>query len=111
MLKVDARNVVTAASPAAAERAPGSRADALCPAAGKVAETPLATAYSPIVLAGTVRLIEFTLVLLIGFAIYAGYVVPMDGFAWHDAWQYLAAIIGVGTQEVTGLHGAAILEV
>ena len=111
MLKVDVRNVVTAATPAAAERAPASRADALCPAAGKVAETPLAAAYSPIVLAGTVRLIEFTLVLLIGFAIYAGYVVPIDGFAWHDAWQYLAAILGIGTLAMVAFQVADIYQV
>ena len=111
MLKVDVRDVVTAATPAGAERAPASRADALCPAAGKVAETPLAAAYSPIVLAGTVRLIEFTLVLLIGFAIYAGYVVPIDGFAWHDAWQYLAAILGIGTLAMVAFQVADIYQV
>src|SRR5256885_2935212 len=111
MLKVDVRNVVTAAIPAAAERAPASRADALCPAAGKVAETPLAAAYSPIVLAGMVRLMEFTLVLLIGFAIYAGYVVPMDGFAWHDAWHYLAAILGIGTLAMLAFQVADIYQV
>src|SRR2546430_3935273 len=111
MLKVDVRNVVTAATSAAAERPPASRADALCPAAGKVAETPLAAAYSPIVLAGTVRLIELTLVLLIGFAIYAGYVVPIDGFAWHDAWQYLAAILGIGTLAMLAFQVADIYQV
>ena len=111
MLNLHVRNVVTAATPAAAERAPANRADALCPAAGKVVETPLATAYSPIVLAGTVRLIEFTLVLLIGFAIYAGYVVPIDGFAWHDAWQYLAAILGIGTLAMLAFQVADIYQV
>ena len=38
-------------------------------------------AYSPIVLAGAVRMIDFALLSLIGMAIYLCYVVPLDGFA------------------------------
>ena len=45
-------------------------------AALKVAAEPVAPAYSPIVLAGAVRMIEFALVALVGAAIYVAYVVP-----------------------------------
>src|SRR5439155_218905 len=49
--------------------------------------------------------------LLIGFTIYAGYVVPIDGFAWHDAWQYLAAILGIGTLAMVAFQVADIYQV
>ena len=51
----------------------------------------LAVPYSPIVLAGTVRMIEFALVALVGFAVYVAYVLPHDGFEWY----YVGAIVGV----------------
>ena len=51
----------------------------------------LAVPYSPIVLAGTVRMIELTLVALVGFAVYVAYVLPHDGFEWY----YVGAIIVV----------------
>ena len=41
-------------------------------------------------LAGSVRLVELALILLIGAAIYVGYVVPVEGFAW----RYVFAIAG-----------------
>ena len=44
----------------------------------------LAVPYSPIVLAGTVRMIELTLVALVGFAVYVAYVLPHDGFVNGD---------------------------
>src|SRR6266508_1401858 len=62
-----------------------SAATATATAAGVAAKAvkPLASAYSPIVLAGTVRLIEFALILLVGTGIYVSYVVPIEGFEWH----------------------------
>jgi Undecaprenyl-phosphate glucose phosphotransferase len=71
--------------------APGSQspADARRKPEGTLAADHAAVAaYSPIVLAGGVRLIEFLLVWLIGTAIYAAYVVPVDGFEWY----YIAAV-------------------
>ena len=55
------------------------------------AAEPVVPAMSPIVLAGAVRMIEISLVALIGMLIYVGYVVPQDGVQW----QYFAAIAGV----------------
>ncbi len=56
-----------------------------------VAAQPVPAAYSPIVLAGTVRLIEFALVMAVGLAVYGAYVVPLDGFQWY----YLTTIIAI----------------
>ena len=82
MLQFDTRTMLDGTPPRRQSRA-GATPRALSPAAQKIAEQPLPAAYSPIVLAGTVRLIEFALVMLVGFAVYAAYVVPLDGFAWH----------------------------
>src|SRR6266705_1977386 len=94
MLDVDTRSIMDVGAAAAATgnqaAAPG-RLHALSAAALKVANQPTAAAYSPIVLAGTVRLIEFALVVLVGAAVYAGYVIPIEGFEWH----YVAAILGI----------------
>jgi Undecaprenyl-phosphate glucose phosphotransferase len=86
MLDFDARSVLRADSASAAasgpRTAPSPRKE-LSAAAIKVAGQPLVRGYSPIVLAGTVRLVEFALVFLIGSAVYLAYVVPIDGFEWH----------------------------
>ena len=63
--------------------------------------------YSPIVLAGIVRMIEFALVALIGLAIYAAYVVPTDGFEWH----YVGAIAGVAVLALLAFQIADIYQV
>ncbi len=48
-------------------------------AALEAAAEPTATAYSPIVVAGAVRIVEIALIVAVGLAIYAAYVVPSDG--------------------------------
>ena len=73
----------------------------------KIAAQPFARAYSPIVLAGTVRLIEATLVALVGFAVYVAHVVPHDGFAWH----YVAAIAGIALLAMFAFQAADIYQV
>jgi Undecaprenyl-phosphate glucose phosphotransferase len=88
-------------------RAKPKRATELSPAALKVAGQPFTRAYSPIVLAGTVRLIEVALVALVGLAVYAGYVVPRDGFAWH----YVAAIAGIALLAMLAFQIADIYQV
>jgi Undecaprenyl-phosphate glucose phosphotransferase len=85
----------------------GDTASALSPAARKVAEEPYESAYSPIVLAGLVRVIEAGLVLAVGFALYAAYVVPSDGFAWH----YVGAIFGIALLAMLAFQIADIYQV
>jgi Undecaprenyl-phosphate glucose phosphotransferase len=104
MLDIDARKIMTSATPVPVSP---PRAEGLSPAAIEAAARPLAAAYSPIVLAGTVRLIEFVLVALIGTAIYAAYVIPNDGFEWH----YVAAILGVASLAMLAFQVADIYQV
>jgi Undecaprenyl-phosphate glucose phosphotransferase len=97
-------------APSAAAAMPRSKpksAASLSPEAVKVAAQPFAPAYSPIVLAGTVRLIEVALVALVGFAVYIGYVMPRDGFAWH----YVAAIAGIAVLAMLAFQVADIYQV
>jgi len=85
----------------------GAKQTTLSSAALKVASEPSMSAYSPIVLAGTVRLLEFALVGLVGFAVYFGYVVPHDGFAW----RYVAAIAGIALLAMLAFQAADIYQV
>ena len=71
-------------------RAPKS-APVLSQAALDAAGRYVPPAYSPIVLAGAVRMIEFALISLVGLSVYLFYVVPVDGFEWY----YAAAIGGI----------------
>jgi Undecaprenyl-phosphate glucose phosphotransferase len=73
----------------------------------KAAAQPFRLAYSPIVVAGTVRLIEVALVALVGFAIYCAYVVPIEGFAW----RYVGAIAGIALLALFAFQAADIYQV
>jgi Undecaprenyl-phosphate glucose phosphotransferase len=64
-------------------------------------------AYSPIVLAGMVRLIEVALVVAIGFVVYLWYVVPANGFAW----RYVGAILGIALFSMLTFQAADIYQV
>jgi Undecaprenyl-phosphate glucose phosphotransferase len=94
-----------ATTPRAAAR-PAARPE-LSSAALKVAGEPYERAYSPIVLAGLVRLMEFALVVVVGFAIYGCYVVAANGFAWH----YVGAISGIAVLAMLAFQVADIYQV
>src|SRR5205823_11364575 len=64
-------------------------------------------AYSPIVIAGAVRLVDFVMLSLIGIALYLGYVVRLSGFHW----EYVAAIFGMTATAVICFQAADIYEV
>jgi Undecaprenyl-phosphate glucose phosphotransferase len=85
---------------------PGRKAE-LPPAALQIAAEPVAAAYSPIVLAGVVRMLEFALIATIGFAVYCWYVVPTYGFDWY----YFAAIGGIATIALFVFQAADIYHV
>jgi Undecaprenyl-phosphate glucose phosphotransferase len=82
-------------------------APALSAAAQEIAARHSKTAYSPIVLAGTVRLIEVGLVGVVGFVVYLWYVVPSIGLTWH----YLAAILGIALLAMLAFQAADIYQV
>ncbi len=64
-------------------------------------------AYSPIVIAGAVRVVDFVLLSAIGIGIYFYYVVPLSGFHW----EYVAAIVGMTIAAVICFQAADIYQV
>src|ERR1700688_3611951 len=79
----------------------------LSPAALEVADQEFKAAYSPIVLAGTVRLIEAALVISVGLAVYFWHVVPAVGFAWY----YVGAIVSIAILAMLAFQVADIYQV
>src|SRR5262249_30097889 len=108
MLKIDTRKMLDQAVPARAEQSPappGPRS--LSQAALDAAAGPTVAAWSPIVVAGTVRMFEFALIAVVGFAVYLGYVVPADGFEW----RYVGAILAIATLSMLAFQTADIYQV
>ena len=87
--------------------APTAETPTLSAAAQEVAAQSSESAYSPIVLAGLVRVIEVALVAAVGFAVYFVYVVPTDGLGW----RYVAAIVGIALLSMLAFQVADIYQV
>jgi len=96
----------TAAATVAGE-APPERRRRLTPAAIAVASQKVRRAYSPIVIAGGVRVADFVLLSMIGIGIYVGYAARIDGFSW----QYVAAIIAMSATSVICFQAVDIYQV
>jgi len=105
---INARSMLDAAAMAAtAGSPPVERRRRLTPAALAISNQKVRRAYSPIVIAGVVRVIDFVMLGAIGIALYFGYVVPLNGFSW----EYLAAILGVAAAAVICFQAADIYQV
>src|ERR1700729_3593714 len=89
---INARSMLDAAAATAASasaaRPPIERRRRLSPAALAVTNQKVRRAYSPIVIAGAVRVADFVLLSLVGIALYFGYVTRLAGFHW----EYVGAI-------------------
>jgi len=111
MLEFDTRKMIQAAAAAGTAGRPDAgtaRAPkALSPAALDVARQPSLPAWSPIVVAGTVRMIEFTLTVLIGLAVYFAYVFPTEGFEW----RYVVGVLGIAALAMLAFQTADIYQV
>ena len=111
MEPINARSIfdpaATAAMTATADRPQVERRRRLTPAALAVSNQKVGRAYSPIVIAGVVRVIDFAMLSAIGIALYFGYVVPLSGFYW----EFLAAIFGVAATAVICFQAADIYQV
>jgi hypothetical protein len=59
------------------------------------------------VVAGVVRILEFSLIVLVGGAIYALYLFPADGFQWH----YVGAVVGIAVVAMLAFQIADIYQV
>ncbi|MGZ3412141.1 MAG: undecaprenyl-phosphate glucose phosphotransferase, partial [Xanthobacteraceae bacterium] len=92
---------------AMADRAPIERRRRLSQAALAITNQKVRPAYSPIVIAGAVRMADFVLLSLVGIALYFGYVVPLSGFHW----EYVAAIFGMTAIAVVCFQAVDIYEV
>ncbi|MFL6799344.1 MAG: undecaprenyl-phosphate glucose phosphotransferase [Xanthobacteraceae bacterium] len=106
MLKPDTRKMLEEAvlAPSAAPATPKPK---LSKAARDAAAIPTLPAWSPIVMAGAVRIIESWLICMVGLIIYLAYVVPSEGFEWH----YAAAILGIATLSMLAFQAADIYQV
>src|ERR1700690_1859533 len=88
---INARSMLDAAASALTDRAPIERRRRLSQAALAVTDQKVRGAYSPIVIAGAVRLADFALLSFIGVALYFGYVARLSGVHW----EYIVAIFGM----------------
>src|SRR5689334_3304093 len=105
MLDAAASAAMTAS--ATADSAPLERRRRLTPAALTVTNQKVPSAYSPIVIAGAVRIADFVLIGLVGLSLYFGYVAPRSGFQW----EYVAAIFGMTLATVISFQAADIYDV
>jgi len=99
--------VALSATPATAGGPPVERRRRLSQAALAVVNQKVGRAYSPIVIAGVVRVVDLVLLNLIGLALYFAYVVPLGGFRW----EYVAAIFGMTAAAVVCFEAADIYQV
>jgi len=83
MEPISARSIIDAVSTGGNKRE-DERRRCLSPAALAVADRKVRSAYSPIVIAGVVRLADFALISLTGVTLYFGYWTPAVG----DSWRY-----------------------
>ena len=86
--QINARSMLNAAAASAAElgaaHGPGlERRRRLSQAALSVSNQKVQRPYSPIVIAGVVRVLDFVLLNIIGIALYLGYVARLSGFRWE----------------------------
>jgi Undecaprenyl-phosphate glucose phosphotransferase len=88
-------------------RPPVERRRRLSQAALAVTNQKVRAAYSPIVIAGAVRVVDFVLLSFVGIALYFGYVARLSGFSW----QYIAAIPAMAAAAVVCFQAADIYEV
>ena len=113
MEPIDARSMLDAAASAAATMtvADGQpqveRRRRLSPLALAITNQKVSNAYSPIVIAGGVRIADFLLISAIGISLYFVCVVPLSGFHW----EYIAAILGMTAAAVISFQAADIYDV
>jgi Undecaprenyl-phosphate glucose phosphotransferase len=79
----------------------------LSPLAKMIASEPVAPAMSASVMGGSIRIIEFTLLSLIGVAIYGYYVYPNEEFLW----RYMIAAFGASGAAIVAFHIADAYDV
>lgn len=107
MISAAATASAAPADTTASTHPPGERRRRLSPAALAVANQKVRAAYSPIVIAGAVRILDFAMLGIVGIAIYLVYVARIDGFQW----DYIAAIVAMSAVAVISFQASGIYEV
>ena len=110
MEPINARSMLNAATAEATLRAGApqfERRRRLSPAALAVTNQKVRAAYSPIVLAGAVRLADFLMLSLIGIALYLGYVMPLNGLGW----EYPGAIVAMAAASVISFQASGLYDI
>src|SRR5215470_10402834 len=105
MMNFDAGRMAQPASAAPSARAKPQ----LSPLAQLVAAQHIMPAFSPIVVAGMVRVVEFALIALIGVATYFGYVYNAYGQIFD--WYYIATAFAVAGLAMIAFQAADIYQV
>ncbi|UZE51948.1 undecaprenyl-phosphate glucose phosphotransferase [Rhodopseudomonas sp. P2A-2r] len=106
MEPINARSMLDAAATAGDGRQV-ERRRRLSPAALAVANQKVRTAYSPIVIAGVVRIADFVLLSVVGVVLYLLYVARIDGFRW----DYVSAILVMSVAAVICFQAADIYHI
>uniref|UniRef100_E6VIM3 Undecaprenyl-phosphate glucose phosphotransferase n=1 Tax=Rhodopseudomonas palustris (strain DX-1) TaxID=652103 RepID=E6VIM3_RHOPX len=113
MEPISARSMISAAATGSAVAASGDgaprveRRKRLSPAALAVANQKVRPAYSPIVIAGSVRLADFLVIALVGIALYFAILVRREGFVW----EYIGAILGTTMTSIIVFQAADLYAV
>ncbi|MGO9356916.1 MAG: undecaprenyl-phosphate glucose phosphotransferase [Xanthobacteraceae bacterium] len=79
----------------------------LSPSALEVANQKVRSAYSPIVIAGLVRVVDFALIAVCGLAVDFSYVVHVSGFMW----PYVFAVFAVALAAVISFQAADLYDI
>ncbi|MET0675530.1 MAG: undecaprenyl-phosphate glucose phosphotransferase [Bradyrhizobium sp.] len=107
MEPINARSMLDAAATATVDRPPVERRRRLTPAALAVSNQKVGRAWSPIVITGVVRLVDFAMLSVIGLALYFGYVASQSGVRW----EFIAAIFGMAITAVICFQAADLYQV
>ena len=106
MEPISARSIIDAVSTGDSKRK-DERRQRLSSAALAAADRKVQSAYSPIVIAGVLRLIDFVLISFIGLALYFGYGTAAVG----DSWRYRILALGIAAATVAILQALDIYQV
>src|ERR1700680_3857062 len=101
---IEAQSAASGVSGTSSKRAPRRELGSLARA---VAAEAVRSSISPVVLAGAIRLFEFTLIAALGLIIYNIYVYPDEGFAW----RYVTASCAISGAAVMAFQFADLYDV
>ena len=106
MESISARSIIDAVSTGDSKRK-NECCQRLSPAALAAADRKVQSAYSPIIIAGVLRLIDFVLISFIGLALYFGYGTAAVG----DSWRHPILALSIAAAAVVILQALDIYQI